>query len=130
MIRATVEVKDENSAFSIEVYADNLRRAVEYAANRHPGYTVSVQFPLDPEVYFVEEPTAESETVEPLGSRRRPCANQERSQRSSIDVVLHCEEPGEALRTSRPAGERGRLPWRRGDHSEPQGSWARFEKGG
>lgn len=69
MIRASVEVKDENSAFSIGVYAENLQRAVELAANRFPGYAVSVRFPLDPEVFFVEGPTGGSETVKPMATK-------------------------------------------------------------
>ena len=54
MIRASVEVIGTNSAFHLEVYAKNLQRAVDFAANRYPGYSVSVRFPLDPEVFFVE----------------------------------------------------------------------------
>ncbi len=69
MIRASVEVKDENRAFSVAVYADNLQRAVEFAANRFPGCAVSVQFPLDPEVFFVEGPAVGSETGEPMATK-------------------------------------------------------------
>jgi hypothetical protein len=64
MIRASVEVKDENSAFSIAVCAENLERVVEYAAIRYPGRTVRVRFPLDPEMFFVEGTTFGTETVE------------------------------------------------------------------
>ena len=53
MVRALVQIKDKNSAFSLTVCAENLRRAVEIASDRYPGYDVSVQFPLDPEVFFV-----------------------------------------------------------------------------
>lgn len=78
MIRASVEVKDENSAFSIGVYAENLRRAVEFAANRYPGYAVSVRFPLDPEVFFVEGSASKTGTVEPVvaqGSQQERCVD-------------------------------------------------------
>lgn len=68
MIRASVEVIGNNSAFSVAVYAENLRRAVEFAANRYPGYTVSVRFPLDPEMFFVEGPAVGTETVEPAAA--------------------------------------------------------------
>ncbi len=63
MIRASVKVTGNNSAFSIAVYAENLQRAVEFAASRYPGYAVSVRFPLDPEMFFVEGATARTETV-------------------------------------------------------------------
>jgi hypothetical protein len=68
MIRASVEIIGNNSAFSIAVYAENLRRAVEFAANRYPGYAVSVRFPLDPEMFFVEGPAVGTETVEPAAA--------------------------------------------------------------
>lgn len=57
MIRASVEVKDENGAFHVAVYAENLERVVEHAASRYPGRTVRVRFPLDPEMFFVEGAT-------------------------------------------------------------------------
>ncbi len=69
MIRASVEVKDDHRVFSVAVYAENLGRAVEFAASRYPGYAVSVRFPLDPEVFFVEGPAVESETVELLAAK-------------------------------------------------------------
>jgi hypothetical protein len=64
MIRASLKVTGNNSAFTIGVYAENLRRALEFAANRYPGYAVSVRFPLDPEMFFVEGSAAGAETVE------------------------------------------------------------------
>lgn len=70
MIRASVEVIGNNSAFSLVVYAENLRRAVEFAANRYPGYAVSVRFPLDPDVFFVEPPAIGTGTVEPVAAER------------------------------------------------------------
>ncbi len=54
MIRASVQVRDERGAFSITVCAENLQRAVEFAARRYPGHAVGLRFPLDPEAFFVE----------------------------------------------------------------------------
>ena len=64
MIRASVEVKVENGAFSVAVYAEHLRRAVELAASRYPGRAVAVLFPLDPRAFFVEGSTVSAPTVE------------------------------------------------------------------
>ncbi len=61
MIRASVQVKDESNAFSVTVCAENLRRAVELAANWYPGYAVSLRFPLDPESFLVEGPLPRTE---------------------------------------------------------------------
>jgi hypothetical protein len=54
MIRASVQVRGENSSFSVTVCAENLQRAVEFAAIRYPGLTVGLRFPLDPEAFFAE----------------------------------------------------------------------------
>ncbi len=54
MIRASVEIIASNSAFSVGVYTQSLRQAVELAANRYPDYAVSVRFPLDPEISLSE----------------------------------------------------------------------------
>jgi hypothetical protein len=51
MIGASVQVRDGSGAFSITVRAavraENLQRAVEFAANCYPGPTVGLRFPLD-----------------------------------------------------------------------------------
>lgn len=70
MIRVSVQVKDGSNAFSITVCAENLRRAVEFAANRYPGHAVSVLFPLDPQVFFVEGPLPRTETSELVANAR------------------------------------------------------------
>ncbi|MGH3146371.1 MAG: hypothetical protein ACRDTR_11290 [Rubrobacter sp.] len=63
MIRASLQVSDEKDAFSITVCAENLQRAVEFAANRYPGHAVSLLFPLNPEAFFVEGSCPNTETV-------------------------------------------------------------------
>jgi hypothetical protein len=62
MIRASVQVRDENSAFSVTVRAENLQRAVELAAQRYPRLIVGLRFPLDPEAFFAEESCLGTET--------------------------------------------------------------------
>jgi hypothetical protein len=64
MTRASVRVRDERGDFSITVCAENLRRAVEFAARRYPGHAVGLRFPLDPEMFFVAGPAAGTETAE------------------------------------------------------------------
>lgn len=66
MIRACVEVRDENNVFSVPVGAESLRQAVELAASLYPGRAVSVRFPLDPEAFFVGGPLLRTETPEPV----------------------------------------------------------------
>ena len=69
MIRATVEVGNESGAFSVTVCAENLRRAVELAADKYPGRSVRLRFPLDPEVFFVEVSPVGTKTLELLAKR-------------------------------------------------------------
>ncbi len=64
-----VEVEDESGAFSVTVYAETLRRAVELAANRYPGGFVRIRFPLDPEVFFVDVSPVGTKTLELLAKR-------------------------------------------------------------
>ncbi len=51
VIRASVQLSDESSAFSVTVCAavraENLQRAVEFVAKRYPGLFVGLRFPLD-----------------------------------------------------------------------------------
>jgi hypothetical protein len=72
MIRASVQVRDENSAFSVTVRAENLQRAVEFAARRYPGRAVSLRFPLDPEAFFVERSSLGMETSGLVTGYREP----------------------------------------------------------
>ena len=72
MIRASVQVGDENSAFSVTVRAENLQRAVEFAAQRYPGRAVGLRFPLDPEAFFVERSCLQMETFGLVTGYREP----------------------------------------------------------
>jgi hypothetical protein len=50
---------DRRRCFSfrcVSVQAQSIRRAVKLAAARYPGADVRVSFPIDAEVFFVEEP--------------------------------------------------------------------------
>ena len=62
MIRASVQVRDGSNAFSVTVCAENLQRAVEFAARRYPGRAVGLRFPLNPESFFVEVSSLGTET--------------------------------------------------------------------
>jgi hypothetical protein len=72
MIRASVQVRDESNAFSVTVHAENLQRAVEFAAQRYPGRAVCLLFPLDPEAFFVERSCPGMETSGLVTGYREP----------------------------------------------------------
>jgi hypothetical protein len=56
MIKVSVEVREEAAPFRMEVHAESITRAVSTIERRHPGRTVRVVFPIDPEEFFVEGP--------------------------------------------------------------------------
>jgi hypothetical protein len=56
MVRVSILIREGASSFDVSVQAQNIRRAVAIAAARYPGADVRVSFPIDAELFFVEEP--------------------------------------------------------------------------
>ena len=56
MIKVSVEVREEAAPFRVEVRAESITRAVSTIERRHPGRTVRVVFPIDPEGFFAGDP--------------------------------------------------------------------------
>ena len=54
MIRVFVEVHEEAAPRRLEVRAESISQAVRTIAQVHPGRTVQVVFPIDPEEFFIE----------------------------------------------------------------------------
>jgi hypothetical protein len=55
MIRVFVDVHEEAAPLRVEVRAESISQAVGSIEERHPGRTVQVVFPIDPEEFFVED---------------------------------------------------------------------------
>ena len=55
MIRVFVDVHEEAAPLRVEVRAESIGQAVGSIEERHPGRTVQVVFPIDPEEFFVED---------------------------------------------------------------------------
>ncbi len=55
MIKVSVEVREEVAPFRVEVRAESIGQAVATIEELHPGRTVQVVFPIDPEEFFVED---------------------------------------------------------------------------
>ena len=55
MIRVFVEVHEEAAPRRLEVRAESISQAVRTIEQVHPGRTVQVVFPIDPEEFFVED---------------------------------------------------------------------------
>jgi hypothetical protein len=56
VIRVFIEVKEEAAPLRVEVRAESISQAVGTIEELHPGRTVQVVFPIDPEEFFVEDP--------------------------------------------------------------------------
>jgi hypothetical protein len=56
MVRVSILIREGASRFDVSVQAQNIRRAVAIAAARYPGADVRVSFPIDAELFFVDEP--------------------------------------------------------------------------
>jgi hypothetical protein len=56
MIGARVQVVNDDGGFTIMVRAESLREVEQTAKALHPGSTVSIAFPLEPECFFAAAP--------------------------------------------------------------------------
>ena len=56
MIRVFVEVTEQAAPLRVEVRAESIGQAVATIEQLHPGRTVEVVFPIDPEKFFVDDP--------------------------------------------------------------------------
>lgn len=64
MVKVSVEVRNGAVRFDVAVRAESIRRAVSIAEGRYPEGNVRVKFPIDPEGFFVEDPTARARIPE------------------------------------------------------------------
>jgi hypothetical protein len=58
MVRVSVEVRSGTARFHVGVQAQSIRRALNMVGGRYPGSEVRVAFPIEPDGFFVREPSA------------------------------------------------------------------------
>ena len=73
MVRVSIEVRNGSARFDVAVQAEDIQRALSIAGAYHPGSDVRVQFPIDPETFFVKDPAAPAGLTE-FGKRERSAA--------------------------------------------------------
>ena len=56
MISVSVEVSSSSARLTAGIRAESIEEAVRVATASHPGCEVRVLFPIDPEVFFAEDP--------------------------------------------------------------------------
>ena len=64
MVRVSVEVRKGTARFRVGVQAESIRRALRMVGGRYPhGEVRRLVFPIEPEGFFVREPTAVAEMI-------------------------------------------------------------------
>ena len=63
MISVTIEVWTEVTRFDVLARAESIGGAASLAMAAYPNAAVRVRFPIDPEAFFVKNPTARAEIV-------------------------------------------------------------------
>ena len=58
MVRISVEVRSGTARFRVGVQAPSIREALALVGGRYPRREVRVVFPIEPEGFFVKEPSA------------------------------------------------------------------------
>jgi hypothetical protein len=57
MVKVSVEIRRGTARFRVGVQAESIRRALGMAAGMYPHGEVWLVFPVEPEGFFVREPT-------------------------------------------------------------------------
>jgi len=55
MVKVSIEVRDSTAHFMVRVQAQNIEQAVIIVRARYPSSVVKVNFPINPENFFVED---------------------------------------------------------------------------
>jgi hypothetical protein len=65
MVKVSVEVRSDTARFRVGVQARSIRRALSIVGGRYPQGEVRVVFPIEPEGFFIQEPSALARIVGP-----------------------------------------------------------------
>jgi hypothetical protein len=55
MVKVSIEVRSGVARFRVAVSAQSIERAVSLVAGRYPAHNVKVNFPIEPEDFFVDD---------------------------------------------------------------------------
>ncbi len=58
MVKIPIEVRNGHTSFDVTVQAESIKQAVNLVRDRYPGGDVRLKFPIDPDVFFVNDSTA------------------------------------------------------------------------
>jgi hypothetical protein len=60
MVKVSIEVRSGDARFDVGVQAESIQRAMSLVRERYPRGSVRVKFPIEPESFFVKQPTAQT----------------------------------------------------------------------
>jgi len=63
VVKISVEVRSGAARFNVAVRAENIQRALSLVRCRYPKGDVVVKFPIEPESFFVGDPSARAGIV-------------------------------------------------------------------
>ena len=63
MVRISVEVRSGTARFRVGVQAQSIREALGVVGSRYPRGVVGVAFPIEPDGFFVREPSAPARVI-------------------------------------------------------------------
>jgi hypothetical protein len=63
MVKVSMEVRSGAAHFDVGVQAESIQRAMSLVSKRYPKGNVQVKFPIEPESFFVEDPSARTRIV-------------------------------------------------------------------
>jgi hypothetical protein len=63
VVKVSVEIRSGVACLSVAVRANNIQEALRLVSGRYPKGGVVVTFPIDPDSFFVEDPSARAGIV-------------------------------------------------------------------
>jgi hypothetical protein len=63
MVKVSMEVRSGAARFDVAVLAESIQQAVRFVEQRYSIGSVKVKFPIEPESFFVEDPSARTGIV-------------------------------------------------------------------
>jgi hypothetical protein len=64
MVKVSVEIRSGTARFRVGVQAESISKALSLVGGRYPKSQVRVVFPIEPEGFFVDEPSARARMVD------------------------------------------------------------------
>jgi len=58
VVKVSIEVHSGTASFVVAIKAQSIQQALSIVSARHPSSVAKVKFPIDPEIFFVDDSAA------------------------------------------------------------------------